>query len=191
MAERLVADKSVGAKKTSSNAMCLPFPRVTSPAAVLRAQCSLGTRAKVANTTFPCGSTSFSVELGYQNAHWTSCCGTVDFHTTVTHRGCGQKLGLPESSSCIPTKTESEPLSSPAHCSRSSASCGRQELFSEGDQDGHAGRQKSVGLLAAQAVDELLNRAKRSVVFLALLLQKREWDTELCMQSICAVPHDR
>ncbi|WP_370641399.1 hypothetical protein, partial [Acidovorax sp. Leaf73] len=85
---------------------------------------------------------------------------------------------------CIGTNT-------PAHCSRSSASCGRQELFSEGDQDGHAGRQKSVGLLAAQAVDELLNRAKRSVVFLALLLQKREWDTELCMQSICAVPHDR
>ena len=38
MAERLVADKSVGGKKTSSNAMCLPFPRITSRAAVLRAQ---------------------------------------------------------------------------------------------------------------------------------------------------------
>jgi hypothetical protein len=38
MAERLVADKSVGGKKTSSNAKCLPFPRTTSPAVVLRAQ---------------------------------------------------------------------------------------------------------------------------------------------------------
>jgi SRSO17 transposase len=38
MAERLNADKSVGAKKTSSHAKCLPFPRITSPAAVLRAQ---------------------------------------------------------------------------------------------------------------------------------------------------------
>lgn len=38
MAERLVADKPVGGKKTSSNPRCLPFPRITSPAAVLRAQ---------------------------------------------------------------------------------------------------------------------------------------------------------
>ncbi len=38
MAERLIADKPVGGKKTSSNAKCLPFPRITSPAAVLRAQ---------------------------------------------------------------------------------------------------------------------------------------------------------
>jgi SRSO17 transposase len=38
MAERLVADKPVGGKKTSSNARCLPFPRITFPAAVLRAQ---------------------------------------------------------------------------------------------------------------------------------------------------------
>ena len=38
MAERLAADKSVGGKKTSSNAKCLPFPRIASPAAVLRAQ---------------------------------------------------------------------------------------------------------------------------------------------------------
>jgi SRSO17 transposase len=38
MAERLAADKSVGGKKTSSNATYLPFPRITSPAEVLRAQ---------------------------------------------------------------------------------------------------------------------------------------------------------
>lgn len=38
MAERLIADKPVGGKKTSSNARCLPFPRITSLAAVLRAQ---------------------------------------------------------------------------------------------------------------------------------------------------------
>ena len=38
IAERLIADKPVGGKKTSSNAGCLPFPRITSPAAVLRAQ---------------------------------------------------------------------------------------------------------------------------------------------------------
>jgi hypothetical protein len=38
MAERLVTDKSVGGKKTSSPAKCLPFPRITSPAALLRAQ---------------------------------------------------------------------------------------------------------------------------------------------------------
>lgn len=38
MAERLIADKPVGSKKTSSNAKCLPFPRITSRAAVLRAQ---------------------------------------------------------------------------------------------------------------------------------------------------------
>jgi len=38
MAERLIADKPVGSKKTSLNAKCLPFPRITSPAAVLRAQ---------------------------------------------------------------------------------------------------------------------------------------------------------
>jgi SRSO17 transposase len=38
MTERLIADKPVGSKKTSSNAKCLPFPRITSPAAVLRAQ---------------------------------------------------------------------------------------------------------------------------------------------------------
>jgi SRSO17 transposase len=39
MRERLVPDKSVrGASKTSSSAKCLPFPRITSPAAVLRAQ---------------------------------------------------------------------------------------------------------------------------------------------------------
>lgn len=31
MAERLVADKSAGGKKTSSNARCLPLPRITSP----------------------------------------------------------------------------------------------------------------------------------------------------------------
>jgi SRSO17 transposase len=31
MAERLAADKPVGGKKTSSNAKCLPFPRITSP----------------------------------------------------------------------------------------------------------------------------------------------------------------
>ena len=38
MAERLIADKPVGAKKTSPNAKCLPFPRITSPGAVPRAQ---------------------------------------------------------------------------------------------------------------------------------------------------------
>ena len=38
MAERLVTDKSVGGKKTSPHAGCLPFPRITSPAGVLRAQ---------------------------------------------------------------------------------------------------------------------------------------------------------
>jgi SRSO17 transposase len=38
MTERLIADKPVGGKKTSSNAKCLPFPRTTSPEAVLRAQ---------------------------------------------------------------------------------------------------------------------------------------------------------
>ena len=38
MTGRLIADKPVGSKKTSSNAKCLPFPRTTSPAAVLRAQ---------------------------------------------------------------------------------------------------------------------------------------------------------
>lgn len=38
MAERLTADKSVGGKKTSSNATCLPFPRITFPEAALRAQ---------------------------------------------------------------------------------------------------------------------------------------------------------
>lgn len=38
MAERLIADKSVGGKKTSSNAKCLPFPGITFPTAVLRAQ---------------------------------------------------------------------------------------------------------------------------------------------------------
>ena len=38
MTERLIADKPVGGKKTSSNAKCLPFPRITSPAATLRAQ---------------------------------------------------------------------------------------------------------------------------------------------------------
>ena len=38
MAERLVAGKSVGGKKTSSNAKSLPFPRITSRAAVLCAQ---------------------------------------------------------------------------------------------------------------------------------------------------------
>lgn len=44
MAERLIADMSVGGKKTSSNAKCLPFPRITSPpAAVLRAQRHVGT----------------------------------------------------------------------------------------------------------------------------------------------------
>jgi SRSO17 transposase len=43
MAERLIADKPVGGKKTSSNAKCLPFPRITSRAAVLRAQHSITT----------------------------------------------------------------------------------------------------------------------------------------------------
>ena len=38
MAERLTADKPVGDKTTSPHAECLPFPRITSPAAVLRAQ---------------------------------------------------------------------------------------------------------------------------------------------------------
>jgi len=38
MAERLLADKPVNGKKTSSNAKCLPFPRITSHAAVLRAE---------------------------------------------------------------------------------------------------------------------------------------------------------
>ena len=38
MAERLIADKPVGGKKTSSNAKCLRFPRITSHAAALRAQ---------------------------------------------------------------------------------------------------------------------------------------------------------
>jgi SRSO17 transposase len=38
MAERLVATSLSAVKKTSSNARCLPFPRITSPAAVLRAQ---------------------------------------------------------------------------------------------------------------------------------------------------------
>ena len=38
MAERLVADKPVGSKKTSSHAMCLSFPRTASLAAVRRAQ---------------------------------------------------------------------------------------------------------------------------------------------------------
>jgi hypothetical protein len=38
MAERLIADKPVGGKKASSNAKCLPFPRIASPAAALRAQ---------------------------------------------------------------------------------------------------------------------------------------------------------
>lgn len=38
MAERLIADKPVGGKKTSPNAKCLPFPRISSPGAVLRAQ---------------------------------------------------------------------------------------------------------------------------------------------------------
>ena len=38
MAERLLADKPVGGKKTPSNAQCLPCPRIASRAAVLRAQ---------------------------------------------------------------------------------------------------------------------------------------------------------
>ena len=38
MAERLIANKPVGGKKTPSNAKCLPFPRIASHAAVLRAQ---------------------------------------------------------------------------------------------------------------------------------------------------------
>jgi hypothetical protein len=38
MAERLIADKPFGGKKTSSNAKCLPLPRTTSLAAGLRAQ---------------------------------------------------------------------------------------------------------------------------------------------------------
>lgn len=38
MAERLTAEKSVGGKKTLSNAKCLPFPSITSPVADLRAQ---------------------------------------------------------------------------------------------------------------------------------------------------------
>src|SRR3990167_6448730 len=42
----------------------------------------------------------------------------------------------------------------------------------------------SVWLLAAQAIDELLNRTKWRVVFFALLLQKREGGTKLCMQPI-------
>ncbi|SDY33872.1 DDE superfamily endonuclease [Variovorax sp. YR266] len=46
MAERLVSDKSVGGKKTSSNAKCLHFPRTTSPAAVLRAQRHVPTSIK-------------------------------------------------------------------------------------------------------------------------------------------------
>src|SRR3990167_7634575 len=49
----------------------------------------------------------------------------------------------------------------------------------------------SVWLLAAQAIDELLNRTKWRVVFFALLLQKREGGTKLCMQPIRAVPHYR
>ena len=43
LAERLVADKPVGGKKTSPHAKCLPFPRITSPAAVLRAQRHMAT----------------------------------------------------------------------------------------------------------------------------------------------------
>jgi len=38
MAERLIADRPAGSKKTSPHAKCLPFPPITSPAAVLRAQ---------------------------------------------------------------------------------------------------------------------------------------------------------
>jgi SRSO17 transposase len=38
MAERLIADRAVGGKKTSSNAKCRPFSRITTPAAALRAQ---------------------------------------------------------------------------------------------------------------------------------------------------------
>ncbi|OYY52512.1 MAG: hypothetical protein B7X59_06170 [Polaromonas sp. 39-63-203] len=37
MAESLVADKPVGGKNISSTARRLPLPRITSPAAVLRA----------------------------------------------------------------------------------------------------------------------------------------------------------
>lgn len=38
MTERLIADKTVGGKKTPSHAKCLPFPMITSPEAALRAQ---------------------------------------------------------------------------------------------------------------------------------------------------------
>lgn len=38
MAERLTAEQSVGGKKTSSSAKCLPFPRITSPIEALHAQ---------------------------------------------------------------------------------------------------------------------------------------------------------
>jgi hypothetical protein len=38
MTERLIADKPVGGKKNPSNAKCLPFSRIASPEAILRAQ---------------------------------------------------------------------------------------------------------------------------------------------------------
>ncbi|WP_445327096.1 transposase [Xylophilus sp. ASV27] len=67
MAERLVADKSVGGKKTSSNARCLPFPRITSPEAVLRAQRHVATSI-----------TTLRHRLGYQliaRLGQCPCCG--------------------------------------------------------------------------------------------------------------------
>jgi hypothetical protein len=42
MAARLTADKPVGGKTTSPHAQCLHFPRIASPAAVLRAQRYVG-----------------------------------------------------------------------------------------------------------------------------------------------------
>ena len=70
MAERLVADKSVGGKKTLSNARCLPFPRITSPAVVLRAQRHV-----------PTSFTTLRHRLSYQliaRLGQYPCCGRAD-----------------------------------------------------------------------------------------------------------------
>jgi hypothetical protein len=69
MAERLVVDKPVGGKKTSSNASCLPFPRITSPAAVLRAQ-----RHVVTSITSLCQKLSYQLIARMGQC---PCCGRI------------------------------------------------------------------------------------------------------------------
>ncbi|GGH59187.1 hypothetical protein GCM10010975_20570 [Comamonas phosphati] len=76
MAERLVADKPAGGKKkTLSNAKCLPFPKITSPAAVLRAQ-------RHAQTSI----TTLRHLLSYQliiRLGQCPCCGRVNTRLTL------------------------------------------------------------------------------------------------------------